>query len=135
MSSFTEASAFRPIWEGEHKGKWLVVESFDWFLSSDLSGPFIRVEAGFIFDGATVPRPFTLIFPKVHPAYMQAAALHDWLLTNERSDFSRKEIDLIFKEALEVLNNPEWRVWTMFNGVKAFGLIYERGQYFRSFDM
>lgn len=131
MSSFTEASAFRPIWEGEHKGKWLVVEAFDWYLSNDLTGPFIRVEAGFIFDGATVPHPLTILFPRVHPSYMQAAALHDWLLKKERSGFSRQGIDLIFKEALKVLNNPKWRIWAMYNGVRSFGILAERHKYFK----
>lgn len=135
MSSFTEATSFRPINEGPDAGLWQVVENFDWYLSSDLVGEKVTVLSGYLFDGASVPFILTAIFPRVHPKYMQAAALHDWLLTQERHRFSREEIDLMFYQALKVLNNPKWRSFAMYKAVHMYGRVSEGQRYFRKIDL
>lgn len=131
MSSFTEAISFSPILAGVNKGKWKVGSSFEWYLT-DKEGDKIVVESGFPFDGASVPTLLTVWFPRIHTDYIQAAALHDWLLENERSNFSRKEIDRIFRQALRVLKNPKHRVNMMYLGVSLFGKLKERKNYWKT---
>jgi len=130
MSSFTKAVSFSPIQSGLHKGKWRVDDSFEWYLDKE-GGETIVVEAGFVFDGASVPSLLTAWFPRIHADYIQAAALHDWLLVEEREKFSRKEIDDIFKQALKVLDNPDSRVKMMYFGVSTFGKLKERQEYWK----
>jgi len=112
---------------------WLTGQSFRWLLDyNDQSKGEIVVPAEFPFDGASVPPiPFVRIFfPRVHPAYMQSAALHDWCLKHERSRFSREQIDKIFREALEAQKNPGWRIRGMYLGVSLFGKLSEGDDYY-----
>jgi len=112
---------------------WLTAESFRWLLDfDDPSKGEIIVPAFFPFDGASVPAipVIRIYFPRVHPGYMQSAALHDWCLKHERHRFSREEIDLIFAEALLAQKNPEWRIVGMYAGVSAFGKLIEGEEYY-----
>lgn len=130
---FTATTGFRAS-DYDIPEPWLTTETFRWLLEYDSpdAGEII-VPAGFPFDGASIPPipVLRLIFPRVHPAYMQSAALHDWCLQHERHRFSRYEIDLIFREALQAQRNPKWRVNGMFRGVSLWGRALERKNYWR----
>lgn len=59
----------------------------------------ITVPAGFITDGASIPRIFwTILAP--FGEYFEAAIIHDYLYTEANRKFTRAETDLIFKEAM-----------------------------------
>jgi hypothetical protein len=138
MSSFTErllimavpssskgiARLLPPGWQ---RPRWEVWEGFRYAVS-DLDKPteVITVPEGFIFDGASVPLPFRILVPMAHPDYIQAAALHDWML--ESGLYSRKHCDHIFHEALGVLGMPQvWR-GAMFAAVRLGALRWHARQ-------
>lgn len=120
MSSFTSpliVQAVRPSvtgWRrwlppGLQRPVWEVIGGFRYAVGSlETPSEVIEVPAGFTFDGASVPLAFRLIFPMAHPDYIQAAALHDYMLETRR--WSRQHCDAVFGEALSVLAVPEpWR--------------------------
>ena len=131
-TKFTNATGFTPA-PVDVPEPWLTTEAFEWVLVyGDPSQGSVIVPAGFPFDGASIPPPVTLLLPRVHPSYMQSAALHDWLLKHERHRFSRHEIDLIFKEALRAQKNPPWRVNAMYAGVRPWGIVSEGRGYWKT---
>ena len=128
MSSFTDrliiiavpntaTGLARLLPPGLQRPQWEVVDGFRYAVGSlDTPVEVIAVPDGFRFDGASVPLPFRILLPMAHPDYIQAAALHDWML--ESGDYSRRECDRVFHEALGVLGLPDlWR-WAMFAGVR-----------------
>ena len=130
MSNFTSPLAVVPFITESGAVRWKTLRSFEWRIHDDDDAPRIRVPEGFIFDGATIPWGITLFLPRAHPRYLQAAALHDWMLENERPYFSRCHIDQIFKQAVSALGNPAWRVLALGGGVAMFGLVVERRAYY-----
>ncbi len=120
MSSFTESLVIMAV-PGSIKGparflppgfqrpRWEVWEGFRYAVGSfDAPAEVIEVPDGFQFDGASVPLPFRALVPMAHPDYIQAAALHDWMLESGR--YTRRECDRVFFEALGVLGMAEpWR--------------------------
>jgi len=77
----------------------------------------IRVPAGYITDFASIPRIFWSI---VSPCdeYAKAAVIHDWL--HVKGYFTKEETDLIFDEAMGVLEVPDWKRRLVYNSVKYF---------------
>ena len=112
---------------GWQRPRWEVWGGFSYAVG-DLDKPTetIDVPQGFIFDGASVPLPFRILVPMAHPDYIQAAALHDWMLESDL--YSRKYCDHVFYEALGVLGMPQvWRS-AMFAGVRLGAIRWHLGQ-------
>jgi len=120
MSSFTSALIImavpntatglaRLLPPGFQRPRWKVMEGFRYAVGSlDAPQDVIVVPHGFQFDGASVPLPFRVLVPMAHPDYIQAAALHDWMLESGR--YTRARCDAVFFEALGVLGMPGlWR--------------------------
>jgi len=128
MSSFTEPlivmavpgtamGLARLLPPGFQRPRWQVRDGFRYAVG-DLQQPaqIVVVPDGFVFDGASVPLLFRALVPMAHPDYIQAAALHDWML--ESGDHTRRHCDHVFHEALGVLGMPAiWRA-AMFAGVR-----------------
>lgn len=105
----------------------------------------ITVPAGFMSDGASVPRLFWWWLPPWGDVATRAALVHDWLLTlrdryhpesaallsdlginlNAVTDRTRAEIDRLFYEALLDLGIPTWRAWPTYAGVRAYAIATE----------
>lgn len=107
----------------------LIVEKFNnrtWRIHRELkydigdlnSGDSVIVPEGFITDFASVPRPFWLIFPP-DGKYTAAAVVHDYLYHTQTR--TRKESDLIFLEAMEVLEVPWIKRKLMYRAVRLGG--------------
>lgn len=94
---------------GFQRPRWEVWEGFRYAVGSlERPSEVIEVPDGFQFDGASVPLPFRMLVPMAHPDYIQAAALHDWMLESGR--YTRRRCDQVFHEALGVLGMPGlWR--------------------------
>lgn len=103
--------------------KWRTVEDFEYAVG-EVENPrlVVMVKAGFTFDGASVPFIFRALFPAAHPAYMQAAALHDWMYASGLLGRSRS--DRIFREALTVLDAPRWWAGLMYAAVRMGGWFF-----------
>jgi Protein of unknown function (DUF1353) len=78
----------------------------------------IKVPVGFITDFASIPRIFWTIVSPIDE-YAKAAVIHDYLYYTGM--FSKAESDLIFKEAMKVLDVKEWKIFCIYNAVKYFG--------------
>lgn len=83
----------------------------------------ITVPTGFLTDGASIPSPFWSILSPFGP-YFPAALIHDYLYSH-RSDahhrMSRRDADLIFKEAMFNLGVGWLTRETIFRAVRLFG--------------
>ena len=117
MSSFTNRLTISPF----NKKTWEVIDEFEFYRGDTLedSTGLVRVQAGFVTDGASVPRGFWWICPRWDAQYGKAAVLHDKLYASHEK--SRKESDEIFMEAMEVLGVSKWKRKMMYRAVRMFG--------------
>jgi hypothetical protein len=100
------------------KPKWVVARSFRYYVGAEGSDDYIDVEPGDTTDFASIPRIFWPILPP-DGEYTQAAVLHDKLCRAKLR--TKKERDLIFLEAMTVLEVPAWKRNVMYWAVKTFG--------------
>lgn len=97
----------------EGQGEWSLLAPLG-FISKE--GNEYVVPAGFTTDYASVPRrpiAYLLTGCTAH----RPSILHDWLIRTEQCP--REEADLLFLEAMESINMPEWRINLMYNAVRA----------------
>ena len=89
----------------------------DWFIETSF-GLFV-IRAGFITDGASVPRMAWLFagHPMESPRVL-AALVHDWIYMSHA--IPREIADLIYKEILERFR-AKWRVWVEWKALVWFG--------------
>lgn len=115
MSSFTEFSApLRIQYDREASAilghdHWRVTEGFRYFIGGKDTQQWVTVPAGYLTDGASVPRIFWSLIPP-WGAYGQAAVLHDLLCEylsivdrGKPKTITRQRCDEIFDEAMIVL--------------------------------
>lgn len=132
MSSFTQFSAPLLI---QHdplasavlgEDYWRVAKSFRYDIGFEGSQRWVTVPAGYLTDGASVPRIAWSIIPP-WGSYGQAAVVHDLLceyLTVVENGLpvpiTRAEADAIFLEAMTVLKVPEETRELMSNAVDLY---------------
>lgn len=85
-------------------------------LLEDLILAGVIVPAGFISDGASVPRIFWSLFPPVG-RYFAAAVVHDYLLSQGTH---RTKCNKIFLTALKELNVAPVPAYTLYMGTVAY---------------
>lgn len=114
MSTFTTPLDLRII------GKWRfkILFPFEYHIGEYPSTEIIRVPEGFETDLVSIPRVFWPILSPLDE-YVKAAVVHDWLY--KTGQYSKSRSDYIFKEAMEVLNTPKWKVNCLFIAVYLFG--------------
>lgn len=102
---------------------WRLWNDFKYELGAKGSGRWVYVPAGFLTDGASVPRAFWSIIPP-WGAYGQAAVLHDYLceflsvtINGLPKSISRAECDRILDEAMGVLGVPDATRATIYEAV------------------
>ena len=115
MSSFTTNLIISPHIDGKH---WKLIEKFRYRVGNMESKDIISVPAGFVTDFASVPRIFWSIFPP-WGGYGKATILHDYLYLEKKR--TKKESDLIFLEAMEVLEVRKLKRKIMYLAVRIFG--------------
>lgn len=95
------------------------------------SGRVVAVPAGFVTDGASVPRPLWWFLP-AWGTYSRAAVIHDYLLklieasTPHAQAATRKEADAIFYEAMVVCGTGMTMRWIMWAAVRSFAVLTGR---------
>ena len=101
--------------------EWALAHPMRYCVNSEDSEECYEVPEGFVFDGASVPWPLTLIVPRTHSGYIGAAALHDYLYQCRHETVPRNRADAIFREAMLVLG-LNW-VWAglIWRAVRAGG--------------
>lgn len=100
----------------DQRGTWKLLAPLVY--SSDLAGRIITVPAGFLTDFASVPR-LPVAFLLTGDTGHAAAVIHDYLYTTHQVD--RATADGVFKEALRAGDEPGWRAWLMWLGVRVGG--------------
>lgn len=84
----------------------------------------ITIPKGFQTDYASVPRLFWVLVPP-WGNYGRAAVVHDYLYKNQ--DYTRKECDDIFRDAMVSSGVKKWRISIMYRAVRWFGIFAWRG--------
>lgn len=83
-----------------------------------------EIHAGYKTDGASVPRIFWSLFPPYRPEYFSACVIHDFLCTRAKRLPSIREgykmADKSFKEALEILEVPKWKIFIFYHWCDKF---------------
>jgi len=82
------------------------------------------IPAGFVTDGASVPRGLWNLFPPFG-RYNKAALLHDWLY--QFGTMTRAQADWVFLEAMKELGVGLLTRWAMYSGVRAGGWVAWEG--------
>ena len=94
----------------------------DFLYESDLIG-HVAVSAGFVSDGASVPRILWRIFPPFGK-YLEAAVVHDHFCVlghAGESPINSVRAAKVFKEAMQVCGVGWVRRWSMYFAVRAGG--------------
>lgn len=124
MSSFTDPLVVEVL-QKEYEGRGLFKVLAPFCFWSDTVGEFVSVEIDFETDLASIPW-YGRFFVSVTGKHSKAAVVHDWCYVHQLYD--RKTCDLIFLEAMEVLQVPKCRRKIMYWAVRLGGRSgYERG--------
>lgn len=85
-------------------------------VDEDGQGSYVVVPRGFVTDLASIPR---IAWPLIGPsgAHAQAAVIHDWLY-RDQSQYSRRDSDAIFLEAMRESGVNQARRWILWLGVR-----------------
>ncbi len=111
---------------------WRITQSFKFYVGPESDDRWVYVPAGYLSDGASVPRIFWGLLPP-WGTYGQAAVVHDLLCETATvyregvpEMISRAKTDSIFKEAMIALNVPRWKRNVMYIAVRVFSKAYHR---------
>jgi hypothetical protein len=115
MSRFTDILVVSPLADGR---TWVTRKEFGYDVGKEGSGDSVEVEIGFMTDFASIPRPLWAFLPR-WGKYGNAAVIHDWLYWEHKR--TRKESDMIFREAMEVLKVPKWKILLMYYALRLGG--------------
>ena len=88
----------------------------DWVVL--IGGMPILIPAGFVSDGASVPRFLWAIIPP-YGRYTKAAIVHDFLY--KTGLFTKAQADWIFLDMMDHCGVPTWKRNVMYAGVCSFG--------------
>lgn len=129
MSSFTSFSAPLNIQYDAEASQvlgadhWRVTKGFQFYVGSPESGEWVHVPAGYLTDGASVPRLFWSLIPP-WGIYGQAAVVHDILceylsttLHGLPNPITRARCDQILLEAMVALQVPAWKRQVIYRAV------------------
>lgn len=125
MSAFTRFSAEEQLRFNKklsllnEKDLWDTIPGFNYYIGFENSPRYVTVETGFVTDGATIPRILWWLLPPMGE-YTQCTTLHDKLCTTyyilemingveTKVKITRKEIDAILKESMDVLEVTPWK--------------------------
>jgi hypothetical protein len=139
MSTFTRFSAEEQLRYNKTasvlngKDLWDTVPGFRYYIGSENSTRWVDVETGFQTDGATIPRLLWWLLPPIGE-YTQNTTLHDKLCTTycitelvngveTQVAVTRKEIDAILKESMDVSSVTPWKKKTIMLGVNLYRLV------------
>lgn len=123
MSSFTTPLIISYL----NDRNWQLEENFIYYTSAGeifFQSIQVKVPNGFITNFASIPRVFWSILPPTG-SYGKAAVIHDYLYATGK--FSRWKADRVFREAMQILKVPNWKIFVIYWAVRLFGsLNYNR---------
>jgi hypothetical protein len=109
------------------KSLWNTRPGFRYYIGTKGSNRWVDVETNFVTDGATIPRWLWWLLPPIDE-YTQCTTLHDKLCTTyfiielidgveHRVPVTRKVIDEILKESMDVMEVTPWKKKAIMFGV------------------
>lgn len=114
------------------KDFWRVVKSFTFTVGEGEKAYSVHVPAGFLTDGASVPRPFWWLLPP-WSSYGQAAVMHDLLcetmvqtVNGAEEPINRAHADWLFREAMKLCGVSYVKRTIMYWGVRFFTGLHMR---------
>lgn len=139
MSTFTRFSAEEQLRYDKNasvlnnKDLWDTIPGFRYYIGEENSTRYVDVETNFMTDGATIPRWLWWLLPPIGE-YTQCTTLHDKLCTTyyiiqvvngtpTRVKVTRKQIDAILKESMDVLQVTPWKKTVIMAGVTAYRMV------------
>ena len=139
MSTFTRFSAEEQLRYDKtasvlnNKDIWDTIPGFRYYIGEENSTRYVDVETNFKTDGATIPRWLWWLLPPIGE-YTQCTTLHDKLCTTyyitqvvngveTRVRITRKQIDAILKESMDVMNITPWKKTVIMTGVNVYRLV------------
>lgn len=135
MSSFTKFSAPMQVQYDDDASEalgadhWRVCQPFRFYLGSRDSGKWVYVPAGYLTDGASVPRALWSLIPP-WGKYGQAAVVHDIVceylsITADGRPFrvTREQCDEILLEAMVVLGVPLVQRQLIYQAVRTYRVL------------
>jgi hypothetical protein len=109
---------------------WRVLKEFKFYMGSPKSNMYVTVPAGYLTDGASVPRLFWNIVPP-WGRYGAATTVHDVLceyltivVDEKPTPISRADADNILREAMLVLGVPPYKAWMIYTAVAAYRKVF-----------
>lgn len=87
----------------------------------------ITVKAGFVTDGASIPKVFQNILGPFGE-YFQSALVHDWNYSPNNTIYTRRECDDLFLEGMEYLEVPFITRKAIYYAVRMFGWQFYHGK-------
>lgn len=93
------------------------------------AGRMVVVYIGFYTDFASIPALFKFLIDDDGGRIRDAAVLHDYLysISSRKYRVTRKQADLLFKEAMQSLGAKYWKRTLAYLGVRAFGKRHFKG--------
>lgn len=101
-------------------------------LLNDVTWRGITVPAGFMSDGATVPRFLWWFLPPWGDRATVAALIHDFACDSLKAGApvpggeTRERCDGLFRAAVIELGVSRWRAWLSWSGIRAYSILVER---------
>lgn len=109
---------------------WRITKAFRFNVGSEGADTYVDVPAGYLSDGASVPKIFWDLLPP-WGVYGQAAVIHDILCETMSvtkaglaTPITRAKCDSIFKEAMIAANTPRWKRNVMYIAVRVFSKLF-----------
>lgn len=86
----------------------------------------VTIPAGYVSDGASVPRFFwRLLSPPIDPITIAPSIAHDWLYDNAtRLGLDRADCDSWYCDALRRNGYPLWKCLLTYIGIRLFGRLH-----------
>ncbi|CUU77311.1 Protein of uncharacterised function (DUF1353) [Campylobacter hyointestinalis subsp. hyointestinalis] len=116
----------RPVLKPYSKDRFVVVRSYQ--TDVPLSGDeihTIKIPAGYMTNGADIPRVFWSIFPPNSPEYLSAVVVHDFLCDRARKKEDFRQADEIFYEMMIALEVSKWKCRVFYLACRAYHKIKE----------
>lgn len=118
----------RPVLKPYSKDRFVVVRSYQ--TDVPLSGDeihTIKIPAGYMTNGADIPRVFWSLFPPNSPEYLSAVVIHDFLCDRARKKEDFRQADEIFYEMLKELGVSKIKAITFYLSVRLYHKIRHWG--------
>lgn len=81
----------------------------------------IAIPAGFISDGASIPRAAWSIIGSPFDEYLEECVVHDYLYSARNKDYDREEADFILKELMWNCAIARWKILAFHVALRLFG--------------